>query len=144
MKAFMVIFINLLHSRIILSVKWYPQAEEPMLGEQVDLVGAGVSSFNSPAPNWTETTGIVDFGGEVDPLEDPLAPVDPVIPKIPVDIPGNRDREPLDDVEDLDPKQWPLNRPQIPNSFRTTTQFPMPRRNGNPTTLAQRNPSTQR
>ncbi|XP_015520963.2 MAM and LDL-receptor class A domain-containing protein 1-like [Neodiprion lecontei] len=142
----------------VLTAEWYPAGgRELILGEQVDLVGSdGELPVEKSTPNWMETTQTEEVesvgpDSEVIPIQPPLGTIDPVIPRIPVNQldPEKRDRarEPLDEVEHIEPKQWPSSiRPQdIPGrGYQTTTQFSTPRKNSNPTTLAQRNPSTQR
>ncbi|XP_012264977.2 MAM and LDL-receptor class A domain-containing protein 1-like [Athalia rosae] len=137
----------------VFGAKWWPSGQEPMLGEQVDLVNAGGDlRIEKSTPNWIGQglSPIGDFGGpgpdEVDPFEDPLNPtipsINPVTPaSVTQDPTAIRDREPLDEVEHIQPKQWSNGQGQ---GFQTTTQFSIPRRNQNPTTLARRNPSTQR
>ncbi|RLU21276.1 hypothetical protein DMN91_005649 [Ooceraea biroi] len=120
------------------SMTWYPPVTlNAMLGEQVDLVGA-VNATNTP--DWSRNTGnnrvndAVDSPESIDLIES--ASVNSV----------DRDREPLDEVERIEPRQWP-GRPDILPTRSTapfTTETSLPSRSPQPTVLAQRNPSTQR
>lgn len=131
----------------VLSATWYPGGEEPMLGEQIDLidVASGVPVEKS-TQNWSETTnsnaGVTGPSEEVDPLLGPPTSSNPLVPIRP------REREPFDEVEHIEPKQWADRPKDLPGQggqgFQTTTQFSTPRKSTSPTTLAQRNPSTQR
>lgn len=120
------------------SMTWYPAATlNAMLGEQIDLVGAvNITSgstrnmknnedFNDAINNDSEESGV-----------DPGQP--PVINSV------DRDREPLDEVERIEPRQWP-GRPDILPTRSTapfTTETSLSPRSLHPT--AQRNSSTQR
>lgn len=120
------------------SMTWYPPAAlNAMRGEQMDLVDAVNSTY---APVWTRNTAsngvAVDSPESVDSINSGQFPVNSV----------DRDREPLDEVERIEPRQWP-GRPDILPTRSTapfTTERSLPPRAPQPTTLAQRNPSTQR
>lgn len=121
-------------------VTWYPStALNAMLGEQVDLVGAVNASY---APDWrrslandgvNDATGNGESADTIDSRQPPVNTVD-------------RDREPLDEVERIEPRQWP-GRPDILPTRSTapfTTETSLSPGPPYPTTLAQRNPSSQR
>lgn len=111
----------------------------PMLGEQVDLVGGLNESF---IPNWTKSIEHDDTKDAIDTLSSRDAFNATRIPFNSID----RDRELLDEVERIEPRHWPV-RPDIfytRGALPTTTEIPLPRNPLNPPTLAQRNPSTQR
>ncbi|XP_071553862.1 MAM and LDL-receptor class A domain-containing protein 1 [Temnothorax nylanderi] len=120
------------------SMTWYPPAAlNAMRGEQIDLVGAANSTY---APVWMRNTarnGVAVDGPEpVDSIDSGQSPINSV----------DRDREPLDEVERIEPRQWP-GRPDILPTRSTapfTTERSLPPRSPQPTTQAQRNPSTQR
>ncbi|XP_025992366.2 MAM and LDL-receptor class A domain-containing protein 1 isoform X1 [Solenopsis invicta] len=120
------------------SMTWYPPAaSNAMRGEQMDLMDAINSTY---APIWTRSTAsngvAVDGPESVDLIDSGQFPVNSV----------DRDREPLDEVERIEPRQWP-GRPDILPTRSTapfTTERSLPPRSPQPTTLAQRNPSTQR
>ncbi|XP_076240452.1 MAM and LDL-receptor class A domain-containing protein 1 [Calliopsis andreniformis] len=122
---------------IISASSWRPL--NPMLGEQIDLVGAINESF---IPNWTKSI-------EQEEAKDTIDTLDPKDVFNVTQIPFNsidRDREPLDEVERIEPRQWPI-KPDVlypRGALPTTTEIPIPRNPLNPPTLAQRNPSTQR
>lgn len=118
------------------SITWYPPiALNAMLGEQVDLVGA----VNATS-GWTRNTANnEDFNDAVNGSESGINPGQP--PVI-----NSVDREPLDEVERIEPRQWP-GRPDILPTRSTapfTTETSLSPRSPQPTTLAQRHPSTQR
>ncbi|XP_076625813.1 MAM and LDL-receptor class A domain-containing protein 1 [Colletes latitarsis] len=109
----------------------------PMLGEQIDLVGPINQSF---VPNWNiendETRGTIDSPDSNDAFNSTQIPFNSI----------DRDREPLDEVERIEPRHWPV-RPDILYTQRavpSTTEISLPRNPLNPPTLAQRDPSTQR
>ncbi|CAL7933465.1 unnamed protein product [Xylocopa violacea] len=116
---------------------WYPV--NSMFGEQIDLVAATNGSF---IPNWTRST-------ENDETKDTFDVFDTNDRFNSTQIPFNsidRDREPLDDVEHIEPRQWPV-RPDIlytRTAISSTTEVSLPRYPLHPPTLAQRNSSTQR
>ncbi|XP_053986898.1 MAM and LDL-receptor class A domain-containing protein 1-like [Hylaeus volcanicus] len=116
---------------------WRPL--NPMLGEQVDLVGPINDSF---IPNWTrsaendEARGAIDSPDFNDAFNSTQMPFNTI----------DRDREPLDEVERIEPRHWPV-RPDVlytRNALPSTTEISLPRNPFNPPTLAQRDPSTQR
>ncbi|XP_043257354.1 MAM and LDL-receptor class A domain-containing protein 1-like [Colletes gigas] len=114
---------------------WRPL--NPMLGEQIDLVGPINQSF---VPNWNiendETRGTIDSPDSNDAFNSTQIPFNSI----------DRDREPLDEVERIEPRHWPV-RPDILYTRRavpSTTEISLPRNPLNPPTLAQRDPSTQR
>ncbi|XP_012277059.1 MAM and LDL-receptor class A domain-containing protein 1 [Orussus abietinus] len=88
-------------------------------GEQADLVDVP----GDPTPVWTEDATTGRAGGS-----------------------EPRDREPLDEVEQIEPRQWPGRPDLFPTRgvFPSTTRSSVSGRIPSPTTLAQRNPSTQR
>ncbi|XP_026667146.1 MAM and LDL-receptor class A domain-containing protein 1-like [Ceratina calcarata] len=109
---------------------WYPI--NPILGEQIDLVGSANGSF---VPNWTRSTED-DDGKDIFSVNSTQIPFNSI----------DRDREPLDDVERIEPRQWPT-RPDVLYTrvaIPSTTEMYLPRSPLNPPTLAQRNSSTQR
>lgn len=119
-------------------ITWYPStALNVMLGEQVDLVGAVNASY---VPDWRKSltnNGVNDAMGNeelADSIDSRQHPVNTV----------DRDREPLDEVERIEPRQWPGRPDILPTRstapFTTETSL-LP---AYPTTLAQRNPSSQR
>ncbi|XP_020298274.1 MAM and LDL-receptor class A domain-containing protein 1-like isoform X2 [Pseudomyrmex gracilis] len=114
------------------SMTWYPLARlNTMLGEQIDLVGANNATY-APWIRSTANNGVND-AESIDSGQSPVNSVD-------------RDREPLDEVERIEPRQWP-GRPDILPTRSTapfTTEGSLLPRFPQPTTLAQRNPSTQR
>lgn len=112
---------------------WYsPGTLNFMLGEQVDLVGA----VNATS-DWTRNTANnEDFNGSESGVDSGQASVINSI---------NRDREPLDEVERIEPRQWP-GRPDILPTRSTapfTTETSLSPKSPQPTTLAQRNPSAR-
>jgi len=112
---------------------WYsPATLNVMLGEQVDLVGA----VNATS-DWTRNTANnEDFNGSESGVDSGQASVINSI---------NRDREPLDEVERIEPRQWP-GRPDILPTRSTapfTTETSLSPKSPQPTTLAQRNPSAR-
>lgn len=116
---------------------WYPPAAlSAMLGEQIDLVGVVNTSY---APDWTKSSannGVNDAAASSESVDSRHSPVNSV----------DRDREPLDEVERIEPRQWP-GRPDILPTRSTapfTTETSLSPRSPQPTTLAQRNPSTQK
>lgn len=119
------------------SMTWYPPAAlNAMRGEQIDLVDARAAN-STYAPVWTrntESNGVaVDSPELVDSIDSGQFPINSV----------DRDREPLDEVERIEPRQWP-GRPDILPTRSTapfTTERSLPPRSPQPTTLAQRNPS---
>ncbi|KAL6443422.1 hypothetical protein ACFW04_002935 [Cataglyphis niger] len=118
------------------SLTWYsPAALNTMLGEQVDLVGA----INTTS-GWTKNTANnEDFNDAVNGSESDINPGQP-------SIINSVDREPLDEVERIEPRQWP-SRPDILPTRSTapfTTETSLSPKSPQPTTLAQRHPSTQR
>lgn len=122
---------------LICASPWRPV--KPMFGEQIDLVGGMNDSF---IPNWTKSTEHDEVKDAIDTLDSKDAFNVTQIPFNSID----RDREPLDEVERIEPRQWPA-RPDIlytRGAFPTTTEIPLPRNPFNPPTLAQRDPSTQR
>ncbi|XP_011630229.1 MAM and LDL-receptor class A domain-containing protein 1-like isoform X1 [Pogonomyrmex barbatus] len=120
------------------SMTWFPPVTlNVMRGEQIDLVDITNSTY---APIWMKNTannGIRIEGPEsVDMIDSAQSPINSV----------DRDREPLDEVERIEPRQWP-GRPDILPTRSTapfTTERSLPPRSPQPTTLAQRNPSSQR
>lgn len=123
------------------SMTWYPPsaALKAMRGEQMDLVDAVNSTYG---PIWTRTRNsarndvAVDGPESADSIDSGQYPINSV----------DRDREPLDEVERIEPRQWP-GRPDILPTRSTasfTTERSLPPRSPQPTILAQRNPSTQR
>lgn len=114
------------------SMTWYsPATLNVMLGEQVDLMGAvNVTS------NWRNTANNEDFNGSESSVDSGQASVINSV---------NRDREPLDEVERIEPRQWP-GRPDILPTRSTapfTTETSLSPKSPQPTTLAQRNPSAR-
>lgn len=115
------------------STSWYPVY--PILGEQIDLVGTLNESF---ARNWTksiendEAKDVFDSDDAFNSTQIPFNSID-------------RDREPLDEVERIDPRNWPV-RPDIfyTRTIPSTTEVSLPRNPLYPSTSAQRNSSTQR
>ncbi|KYN35229.1 hypothetical protein ALC56_10404 [Trachymyrmex septentrionalis] len=115
------------------SMTWYPPATlKAIHGEQIDLVNA-----NSTSPIWTRNTasnGVsIDGPESVDLIDSGQSPINSV----------DRDREPLDEVERIEPRQWP-GKPDILPTRSTapfTTERSLPPRSPQPTTLAQRDPS---
>lgn len=110
-----------------------------MLGEQIDLVGA----VNATSGWARSTANNEDFNDAVNGSE---SGVDPGQPPVINSVDRDRDREPLDEVERIEPRQWP-GRPDILPTRSTapfTTETSLSPRSLHPTTLAQRNPSTQR
>lgn len=115
------------------SMTWYsPGILNFMLGEQVDLVGA----VNTTS-DWTRNTANnEDFNGSESGVDSGQASVINSI---------NRDREPLDEVERIEPRQWP-GRPDILPTRSTapfTTETSLSPKSPQPTILAQRNPSAR-
>ncbi|XP_066601033.1 MAM and LDL-receptor class A domain-containing protein 1-like [Prorops nasuta] len=91
-----------------------------------------MSSENSTSTQWTKS------GGSENNLPlDTSELLGPEMAKTP-------DQEPLDEVERIEPKQW--SRPEVPSTrISSTTEMTSPRKvRPKPTTLAQRNPATQR
>ncbi|XP_015439108.1 PREDICTED: MAM and LDL-receptor class A domain-containing protein 1-like [Dufourea novaeangliae] len=116
---------------------WRPV--NPMFGEQIDLVGVTNESFT---PNWTKSVENEETKDTIDTPDTDNAFSSTRVPFNFID----RDREPLDEVERVEPRQWPV-RPDIlytRNSVPSTTAISLPRNPLNPPTLAQRDPSTQR
>lgn len=119
------------------SMTWFPPLEdvlEAIREEQIDLVGAPTY-----APVWASNTAkngaAVDDPESIDTIDSGYSPIN-----------FDRDREPLDEVERIEPRQWP-GRPDILPTRSTapfTTERSLPPRFPQPTTLAQRNPPTQR
>ncbi|EFN76831.1 Apical endosomal glycoprotein [Harpegnathos saltator] len=122
---------------------WYPSTTlNAMFGEQVDLVGAVQNA--SYLPDWRKSlanNGVNDAtsnGESADSVDSRQPPVN--------SIDRDRDREPLDEVERIEPRQWP-GRPDILPTRSTapfTTETSLLPGPPYPTTLAQRNPSSQR
>lgn len=56
---------------------------------------------------------------------------------------GEHDREPFDEVENIEPRQWADKTEGFPTSATTIRGFFPSGRTTSPTTLAQRNPSSQ-
>lgn len=56
---------------------------------------------------------------------------------------GVRDREPFDEVENIEPRQWPDRSEALPTGATTMRGLFPSRRATSPTTLAQRNPSSE-
>ncbi|XP_014480797.1 PREDICTED: MAM and LDL-receptor class A domain-containing protein 1-like [Dinoponera quadriceps] len=108
-----------------------------MLGEQVDLVGAVNASYASDWRRGLVNNGVNDAmgnGESADSIDSRQPPANTV------------DREPLDEVERIEPRQWP-GRPDILPTRSTapfTTETSLSTGPLYPTTLAQRNPSSQR
>ncbi|XP_076183248.1 MAM and LDL-receptor class A domain-containing protein 1 isoform X1 [Ptiloglossa arizonensis] len=111
----------------------------PILGEQIDLVGPINESF---IPNWTksiendETKDTIDSPDSNDAFNSTQMPFNSI----------DRDREPLDEVERIEPRHWPV-RPDVlytRSAVPSTTEISFPRNPLNPPTLAQKDPSTQR
>lgn len=120
-------------------ITWYPPAPNSMLGEQTDLVGDGNATYRS---NWMRNTannGVNDAGDTVvsmDSIDSMHSPINTV----------DREREPLDEVERIEPRQWP-RRPDILPTRSTvpfTTETSLPRRIPQTAILSQKNSSTQR
>ncbi|XP_071871050.1 MAM and LDL-receptor class A domain-containing protein 1 [Bombus fervidus] len=116
---------------------WIPL--NPMLGEQIDLVGGENESF---IPNWTksmendETKDVFDTFVTNDAFNSTQFPFNSI----------DRDHDLMDEVEHIEPRHWPV-RPDILYTrtiIPPTTEMPLPRKPLNPPTLAQRNSSTQR
>ncbi|CAK9817198.1 MAM and LDL-receptor class A domain-containing protein 1 (Fragment) [Anthophora quadrimaculata] len=113
---------------------WYPI--NPMFGEQIDLVGALNESF---VPNWTRSTEndeTKDIFDKNDTFNSTQIPSNSI----------NRDREPLDEVEHIEPRHWPA-RPDILYTriaIPSTTEMSLPRNPFIPSIFSQRNSSTQR
>ncbi|XP_034192105.2 MAM and LDL-receptor class A domain-containing protein 1 isoform X1 [Osmia lignaria lignaria] len=115
------------------STSWYPVY--PILGEQIDLVGTLNESFTH---NWTksiendEAKDVFDSDNPFNSTQIPFNSID-------------RDREPLDEVERIDPRNWPV-RPDVfyTRTVPSTTEISLPRNPLYPSTSAQRNSSTQR
>lgn len=116
---------------------WIPL--NPMLGEQIDLVGGENESF---IPNWTksmendETKDVFDTFVTNDAFNSTQFPFNSI----------DRDHDLMDEVEHIEPRHWP-GRPDILYTrtiIPPTTEMPLPRKPLNPPTLAQRNSSTQR
>lgn len=118
----------------IQDVTWYPSAAAlgAILGEQIDLVDSINASYT---PNWARNAannGVNDATTNLESVDSRYSPAD-------------RDREPLDEVERIEPRQWP-GRPDILPTRSTapfTTETSLSPKSPQPTTLAQRNP-TQR
>ncbi|XP_019882967.2 MAM and LDL-receptor class A domain-containing protein 1-like [Camponotus floridanus] len=115
------------------SMTWYsPATLNAMLGEQVDLVG----TVNATSDWMRNTANNEDFNGSESGVDSGQASVINSI---------NRDREPLDEVERIEPRQWP-GRPDILPTRSTapfTTETSLSPKYPQPTTLAQRNPSAR-
>lgn len=119
-------------------VPWYPVTST--VGEQIDLVGV-IGNFGR---NWTrsvangKTKGAADFPDSENLSNFTQTPYNSI----------DRDREPLDEVERIEPRQWQpvgLDTFYTEGSFvPSTTTISLPRSPLDPPTLAQRNPSTQR
>lgn len=118
------------------SMTWFPPLEdlEAIREEQIDLVDSAPTTY---APVWVRNTAkngvAVDDPESIDTIDSGHSPI-------------NRDREPLDEVERIEPRQWP-GRPDILPTRSTapfTTERSLPPRFPQPTTLAQRSPSTPR
>ncbi|XP_076292520.1 MAM and LDL-receptor class A domain-containing protein 1 [Lasioglossum baleicum] len=131
-------FYCLTHAWISCASPWYPV--NPTFGEQVDLVGAADENFG---PNGTPTVGndqakdSIDFPDFINVFNATHAPFN--------SIDREREREPLDEVERIEPRQWPV-RPDIfygqsstPSTTSISSRNPL-----GPPTIAQRDPSTQR
>ncbi|XP_015605831.1 MAM and LDL-receptor class A domain-containing protein 1 [Cephus cinctus] len=118
----------------------------PILGEQIDLVDVPEDiQTGTPLPDWLGSTP--DRDADHSNPSSPVGPLDAISPDAPEDRSGIdfREREPLDEIEHIEPKQW-SDRPDIVptrGTFPSSTQS-TPRRVPDPTTLAQKNPSTQR
>jgi len=117
------------------SMTWYPPAAlNAMRGEQIDLVNAANSTYVSVWTRNTASNGVTIDGPEsIDLIDSGQSPINSV----------DRDREPLDEVERIEPRQWP-GKPDILPTRSTapfTTERSLPPRSPQPTTLAQRNPS---
>ncbi|XP_076661928.1 MAM and LDL-receptor class A domain-containing protein 1 [Halictus rubicundus] len=128
----------LIHAWISCASPWYPV--NPTFGEQVDLVGTVDENFG---PNGTRTVendqvkDSIDFPDIVNVFNSTHAPFN--------SIDREREREPLDEVERIEPRQWPVR----PDTFYTQSSIPsttsISSRNPlGPPTLAQRDPSSQR
>lgn len=112
----------------------------PILGEQVDLVGGGNESFS---PGWTksaendETKDVFDAFVTNDAFNSTQFPFNSI----------DRDRDLMDEVERIEPRHWPV-RPDIlytRTKVVPSTTEPLPRKPPlNPSTFARRNSSTQR
>lgn len=117
------------------ALTWYPKSSQPMFGEQIDLVGADNISLSS---NQTESVPLL-IDGLIDSLNPNDSGVQAISPEARSD-PGDHDREPFDEVENIEPRQWSHI---FPTSATTARGLFPQRRATSPTTLAQRNPSSQ-
>ncbi|KAG7208285.1 hypothetical protein KM043_014527 [Ampulex compressa] len=118
--------------RKVCSATRHPIAENPLLGEQKDLLG-NESAVDS---KWTKSTPYSAAGDTISTADS----VDSIFPTH--QLPIGRNRETLEDVEQIEPRQWP----DVPRVFPTRSTFP-PTPGiffGRRPTLAQRNPSSQR
>lgn len=121
------------------SMTWFPPLEdvlEAIREEQIDLVNTAPATY---APVWMKNTAkngvAVDDPESIDTIDSEHSPIN-----------FDRDREPLDEVERIEPRQWP-GRPDILPTRSTapfTTERSLPPRFPQPTTLAQRSPPTPR
>ncbi|XP_078033852.1 MAM and LDL-receptor class A domain-containing protein 1 [Augochlora pura] len=140
-------------TRVSYASPWHPV--NPTLGEQVDLVGAVNENFSPNqirAPESSQTKDSIDFPNFDNIFNVTHSPLN----SIDRDRGGpgrssargldrDRDREPLDDVERIEPIQWPVR----PDTFYTQSSIASSTSISSRTpldspTLAQRDPSTQR
>lgn len=135
-----ILLLSLWSSSSSQGMTWYPSTTlNAMFGEQIDLVGALNTSY---APDWRRSftknrvNDAVDNGESADSIDSRQPAVNSV----------DRDREPLDEVERIEPRQWP-GKPDILPTRSTapfTTETSLSSGPPYPTILAQRNPSSQR
>lgn len=125
-------------------IVWFPMTETithfrlaPILGEQMDMIDADMTRASNSMAFGLPTKDPVNRPNRNEP-EDRMA-----IP--PAGFLGNRASEPNDEVERIEPRQWSSRDGlSTDNTVSTNTRPGFPRAMFNITTLAQRNPTSQR
>lgn len=117
-------------------VVWFPMTETithfrlaPILGEQMDMMDAEASRASDSNASGLSTKDPVNRHNRREPEDRSPMP--------PGEFLGTRPSEPMDEVERIEPRQW-SSRDSTENSLG------LPRGLFNVTTLAQRNPTSQR
>jgi len=114
--------------------RYPPIALNMMLGEQIDLASAINVTYT---PDWRNTgnnrvNDAVDGPESVDLIKS--APANSI----------DRDRELLDEVERIEPRQWPGRSDILPTRSTVSTETSLLPKSPQSTTLAQKNPTRQR